>query len=529
MKILFYNGKVLTQDEKNPLADAVYIQGNKIKFVGKIAEIKEKIPSSVVEINLNGKILLPGFIDTHTHFTHYAFSKVKIDLSNCYSMMAVKQKVIEFKKNLKKEMSWISGFGWDKNLWDTDNGFDKYFLDKIFPEIPVSLSNKDRHSFLCNSKALARMGITAQTKLPQGSSLGFFPDGSLNGFLYERAWLLIDEAKPSLSRELQERLLKQTIKGAHKLGLTGIHSMEEENAYKLFKSLNQKNQLKLRICWHFPLEMLDEMINKGVKSYTGDDWLTIGGLKLFMDGALGSQTAYMYHAYKNDPENYGYLVYEEEEFYELLVKAGKHEISTLTHSIGDRSNSIVIDAILRARKSPELQKKNLFHRIEHLQCILPEDQKRIARENIYTALQPIHLSLDIKSIGKYLGEFGMNSYPFRSLFDYGATFGFGSDVPVESNNPFLGIYSAIERKYRNNPKNPSWRPDQKITPGQAIRAYTIQAAKGSLQENKFGSITPGKLADMIVIDDYTKYDSSFWLSAKPFLTIVNGEIVYNRI
>ncbi|MBC8526372.1 MAG: amidohydrolase [Candidatus Cloacimonetes bacterium] len=527
MNILFYNGKVLTQDVSQPLANTVYVKENKIEYVGNRSNQDLEIEKDTITIDLKGKVLLPGFIDTHTHFVNYALSKAKIDLSETKSMNELRQKLLDFKQTIRPDIKWISGVGWNKNVWSDCRGFNRYFIDDIFPDTPVSLANKDRHTFLCNSKALEKMGIYKNSENPAGGKIGFFPDGTPDGFLYEHAWKLIDNVRPELPIAIQEKLLKEAIVEAHSFGLTGIHSMEHESAYKLFKNFKKKNELKLRICWHFPLELIDKMIVNGIKSYSGDDWFRYGGVKLFMDGSLGSQTAYMFHPYLNSKDNYGILIRSEDEFYKLIVKAGRNGISTSTHSIGDRCNNIVINAIFRANRNSELAEKNLMHRIEHLQCIIPSDQKRVADEGIYCAMQPIHISMDIEVIDRYLGEYGKHSYNFHSLLNYGANIGFGSDTPIETHNPFLGIYSAIERKYQNNPDNPSWLPEQKITTDEVIKAYTIGAARGSRSEDRIGSITKGKLADLLVIDDYTSQDSTFWLKARPYMTILDGKIVHN--
>ncbi|MEA3475098.1 MAG: amidohydrolase [Candidatus Cloacimonadota bacterium] len=529
MNILFYNGKVLTQDVSQPFADTVYIKGNKIEYVGNKSNQNFKIAKDTITIDLKGKILLSGFIDTHTHFVNYALSKDRVDLSETKSMDDVRQKLLEFKQIITPDIKWISGIGWNQNIWPDSKGFNRYFIDDIFPDIPVFLANKDRHSFLCNSEALEKMGINKNSENPAGGKIGFFPDGTPDGFLYENAWKLIDNIRPELPFEIQEKLLKEAISEAYSLGLTGIHSMEGERAYKLFSSLLNKDELKMRVCWHFPLELLDEMIANGIKSYTGDDWLKFGGVKLFMDGSLGSQTAYMFHPYLKSKDNYGILIRSEDDFYDLIVKAGRNGISTSTHSIGDRSNNIVINAIIKANRNQGLADKKLLHRIEHCQCIIPSDQKRVADKKIFCSMQPIHISLDAKIAEKYWGKYERNSYPFRSLLDYGAKIGFGSDVPIETHNPFLGIYSAIERKYQNNPDNPTWMPEQKITIEEAIKAYTLWAAYSSKNDDKIGSITKGKLADLIVIDDYTKHDSSFWINARPYMTVIDGEIVYNNL
>ena len=524
MNILLFNGKIFTQDEKNPLANSLYIEGNKIKKVGNFAEIKTDIKPQTEKINLNGKVVLPGFIDTHTHFIKYALSKENIDFSNAKNLAEVEQKLIDYRKKNRSKSDWIIGFGWNKNLWNETKNFNKYFLDKIFPHNPVYLSSKDGHTFLCNSKALKIAGISKDTKSSEGCEIGFFKDGSPNGFLYENAWKLIHKVRKKLPFEKQKKLLKSAISEAHSLGLTGIHNMGNENADKLFSSLQNENELKLRICWHFPLELLDEMIENGVKSYSGDEWIKIGGVKLFIDGSIGSQSAYMFHQY-TDSKNYGYLVRSEEGFYKIVEKATRSGIATSTHAIGDRGVNIVINSIEKVNK---LLGEKLFHRIEHLQCVTSEDQKRVAKEGIYCAMQPIHISLDVKISEKYLGKYAKNSYPFRSLLNYGAKIGFGSDVPIENHNPFLGIYSALERKYQNNPDNQSWISEQKISVEEAIKSYTIFAALGSQSSDKIGSICSGKLADIIIIDDFTNEDNSFWLNAKPYVTIVDGEIVFSR-
>ena len=529
MNILFYNGKVLTQDVSQPFADTVYVKGNKIEYVGNKSNQDVEIEKDTITIDLKGKILLPGFIDTHTHFVNYALSKAKIDLSETKSMDELRQKLLDFKQTITSDVKWISGTGWNKNVWSDCRGFNRYFIDDIFPDIPVSLANKDRHTFLCNSKALEIIGITKNTPDPDEGKIGFFPDGTPDGFLYENAWKLIDKVRPKLPFEIQEKLLKEAITEAYSFGLTGIHSMERRNAYNLLKTLQDKNELNIRVCWHFPLELLDEMIDNGIQSYSGDDWFRYGGVKLFMDGSLGSQTAYMFHPYLNSKDNYGILIRSEDEFYHLIVKAGRNGISTSTHSIGDRSNNIVINAIIKANRNQELADKKLLHRIEHCQCIIPSDQKRMVDEGVYCAMQPVHISFDAEITDKYWGRYGRYSYPFNSLLECGALIGFGSDTPVETHNPFLGIYSAIERKYQNNPKKPSWLPEQKITVDQAIKAYTIWAAYGSKSTDKLGSISSGKYADLIVIDDYTKEDTSFWLKAKPYLTVLDGKIVYNHL
>ncbi|HEX37778.1 MAG TPA: amidohydrolase [Candidatus Cloacimonetes bacterium] len=529
MKILLYNAKVLTQDHNVPVADTIYIIDNTIRFVGWNDEFNETLFDNILKIDLKGKIVLPGFIDCHTHFINYAFSKRSIDLTNADTPDEITKRLTHFIIEHPDSNKWIHGIGWDKNLWEDPSFFNKDFLDKIIPNIPVSLSSKDLHSFLCNSKALQLMNITSKTPDPPEGSIGRDSNGSINGFLYEKAWKFIDEVRPNPVFNEQLSLVKNAINEAHHFGLTGINSMEGKDALKIFSYLKNNNQLKLRTCWHFRSDLLEEMIDQGVESYTGDEWFKFGGLKLFMDGSIGSHTAYMFNPYFGDSENYGILFHTEDELHDIVLHAAQHNISPTIHAIGDKANHLVISSIIKVKNHPEILDKDLLYRIEHVQCCTPQDQKRIAVEGIYCSMQPIHISLDVKTTERLLGKYGKNSYPVKSLLDKGAIIGFGSDVPVETHNPFMGIYSALERKYHCNPNENSWIPEQKITVQEAIKAYTINAAKGMRNDDYLGSITPGKHADLIVIDDFENEPNEFWLEAKPYMTIVGGEIVVNNL
>ena len=523
MPTLFYNAKIFTGRKFLAASDAVYVENDKIKFVGTEKEIRPKIGSDIKEINLKQKILLPGFIDTHTHFVQYALSKSEIDLSEANNLSEVKQILLE---NTKKNSKWISAKELNFNQIEDINQLDRKFLDRIFPNKPISISSKDLHSFICNSKALEKMNLN-ESVLPEGSTVGRYPDGSPNGILEERSWLLIEKVKPKLSNLLKEQLVDETMQCAHKFGLTGIHIMEEKSSFELLKNMQKKGKFKLRVCWHFPLDILDEIIEIGVKSYSGDKWMKIGGVKIFMDGSLGSETAYMFQPYKTDRNNYGYLARSFAEYYQLILKAAGKGISPTTHSIGDRCNQIVVDAIIKLMQVKAIQTENIFPRIEHFQIARPEEQNKVAKHKIYCAVQPAHISLDAKATEKKVGKYGRNSYPFRSLLNKGAILGFGSDVPVETINPLTGIYSAVNRKYQNNPQNKSWIPREKISIIEALKAYTLDAALGSQEQNIKGSIEVGKLADLIVLQDFTKKKAEFWLEARSLLTMIDGKIVHN--
>ena len=511
-------------NSSDEIAEAVLIYENKLEKIGSKKDIltflNENNIQDYEEIDLQGKVLLPGMIDTHTHFFELAKTKIAVDLSPAKSLDDVKKILMKFKMTMPKNLEWVGGSGWNKNIYPSLQGFDKYFLDEVFPDIPVSLESKDFHSKWCNSLALAKAGITKDTLDPIGGIIGRFENGEPNGFTHEKAWELIDKVVPPYPLELALKAINLTIQDCYAIGLTGVHVMETEDKFDYYQQVIESGT-KFRFCWHFPNAILDKMIAKEITSYSGTESLKIGGQKIFMDGALGSQTALMYEAYKGT-DNYGTSIYSEDELEAMITKGAKHKISSSIHAIGDKCCHQVISAIAKCRKIDT----TLRHRIEHLQCVRPSDYQAIRDNNIYIALQPIHLRYDIDSIQKYTPSAANYTYSFKDLLDNRISCGFGSDAPVEIINPFQGIYSAIMRKSMNDPTKPSWRPDQKITTLEAIKAYTVWAAKASASEHIRGQIVEGYLADLILIDDFSKSTPEFWLSAKSLLTIIDGEIVY---
>ncbi|MCD4651302.1 MAG: amidohydrolase [Candidatus Cloacimonetes bacterium] len=518
---LFHNGEIITL-EPDVSPDALLTGGNTILATGSLQDMKKLAPPGTELINLRGNVLLPAFTDTHTHFFEYAHKPYEIDLWQTTSLKDVEAVLQNYKKKMSEDIAWIGGNGWDLNLYPDSNNFNKHFIDIVFPDIPVAIKSKDLHSLLLNTAALRESGIDASTPQPPGGSIGLFPDGSPNGFLYESALLLARKQITDLSEFLQRKALRQAIRYAHRVGLAAIHIMEDVESYQALKKL-QKNGNKLRVCWHFPSKVLNEMIAQGITSYTGSEMMKIGGVKLFMDGSIGSHTAYMYDPYPGSYNYCGRLILTPRKLYETIHKAAISGIASSIHAIGDRCCHIVAQTI--ARVNYETGSK-LPHRIEHLQCVRPEDLDIIQQNGIYAALQPVHIKTDVYTIKKNWPTVEQFTYPFREMLNRKLALGFGSDAPVETLNPFAGIYAALERKYDNNPDEPSWMPSQKLTIMEALHGYTLGAARGSCSEHIRGSLKAGKLADMIVIENFRNQPNEFWLKAESLLTMVDGEIVY---
>ncbi len=481
MSYLFFGGKIMRPEQRT--YEALLVNEDRIQNIGTYRDLNALTDSKTVKIDLKGKILLPGFIDTHTHFYEYAKKKYQIDLSPAKSVRDIEIILHSFKNNLKGTMNWIGGSGWNKNIYPDAELLNKQLLDKYFPDIPVALESKDFHSKLCNSAALAKACIDAKTPDPAGGKIGRFSNGEPDGFTYEKAWELIDKVAVPLSSEMQEKAVKAGVEDAWRFGLTGIHCMENKHKWNLYKKVNSQNKI-MRFYWHFPSDDLDEMLEAGIKSYTGDDWLKICGMKIFMDGSLGSQSAYMYEPYPGTDSN-GMVIYSEDTLYQMVFKAARAGISSSIHAIGDKCVNLVIRVLDRVNKETGTK---LPHRIEHLQCIQPSDYPMLKDNEILCALQPVHIGWDVNTIKKYWSRVENQTYPFRDLLKLGIKPGFGSDAPVETLNPFIGIYAALERRIENNPLKDQWTPNQCLKLNESLKGYTIWAAGLSLSEQTLGSL-----------------------------------------
>ncbi len=523
MEYILFNAKVMTMNREMNIHDSILISNDKIICSGSyencLSSAEDK--SSLVKFDLNGKLVLPGLIDTHTHFYQLAKLQYEVNLSGCYSLKDTVNYLRKYRKNMNPQIEWINGSGWNTNLDKTR--WNRYTLDEIFPDIPVSIKSWDLHTKICNSEALNRAGINEDFEYKGKGKIGRFYDGTPDGFLYEEAWDLINDVMIPLPEKLMKKAIKSTIHECWKLGLTGVHFMEGETQAELLRKISDSGT-QFRFFWHFPESCLNDFIDQGIESYTGTDMYKICGLKLYADGSVGSRSAYMSNPYSDG--SYGFLTWNEEKLKAIILKAANYGISSTVHAIGDKCNTIVIKALTEAMDKTELNK--LF-RVEHAQFIQTSDINKLSDYNIYTAMQPIHMKYDITNIHKFLPSSESLAYRIRDIVESGIKVGFGSDTPVAEINPFHCIYSAISRKAGNRPDEQTWFPDQVITPIEALKAFTIDAAYGSMSSETLGSLEPGKYADLIVIDDFEDKPDEFWLDVKSQLTMVNGKIVYNEL
>lgn len=524
MNYIFTNALIFTMDAPGAsVYGSLLVTGEKIAMLGTLQDCQAQARSKAEIIDLGGRVLLPAFTDCHTHFTDYAKKRFSIDLAGCVTIDDIIARIEAFRATHPVLPDWILGCGWDKNSLDQPQLLTAGFLDMYFPETPVALFSKDYHSRWCNGAALRLAGINSASADPPDGKIWRGKDSAPTGIVSESASDLISRFITQPSSDQLKNAVQASLPMLHSHGLAALNSMENQTDADLLDAFVHAEKA-LRICRHFPLAELDSKIAEGQFSYTGDEWFKTGGVKIFADGSLGSQTAATFHDYPGSKGNRGILRHDEEELFALAAKAGKAGISCVVHAIGDRAVHTVVSALLRQRR--ENGREPLLQRIEHVQAIVPEDIPLLKKSGAYCSLQPVHLANDVPLIEKYWRPIRDHAYCFRSLREQNIPFGFGSDAPIESINPFLGIYSAAERKPSLDPHQPTWLPFQRLTLWDALYAYTLGAAAGSDSQHLTGSLTPGKLADLIVLENFTNLPPDYWLSARSLLTVVGGKIVY---
>ncbi len=520
---LFYNAKIHTLDDRNPYCTALFVHNGRIVYCGSERDIQ--LPDRLVEkYDLQGLHIYPGFIDCHTHVASVALSKERVRLDNCQSLSTALDKIRLHVRNIKTG-TWILGNGWNVNIW-SDGKPDKSHLDRITSDHPVALYNKDGHTQWLNSKALELCQFGPESINPPGGKLGRDKNGELNGLVYEKACDIVNNYSENISYDQLNKCMQLFYPDLYSRGITGVHSCESLEIWFLFQQLLKNDSLKIRICMHPPVENADKLIGSGLSSAFGNEWLRLGGLKYFVDGSLGSQTAEMFEAYQGLSQAGIEVLSEKDLSRQVLFYAEKGWSATI-HAIGDRANHKTLNALEKAHRLK--QKKALRHRIEHAQILVDKDLPRFAALDVMVSMQPMHIADDVKLADQYLGDRSQNAYRVGSLIRSGTRVVFGSDMPIADFDPLKGILAATTRKYLLDKNQPSWNKDECISASQALRAYTKDAAFASYEENIKGTLSPGKLADFFGLTiDLEKADEDLLREAKVNLTVLAGDIVFRH-
>lgn len=497
--------RIYTGDVGYPWARALAVVDGKIAALDAEAEAWGATPGVVVDDiaqdDPRSALVIPSFTDAHIHAMWYALSLRELNLRDL-SRTALLEQVAARARELSPG-TWIVGRGWDQTLWDDSRFPTAAELDRVAPQHPVALIAKNAHAWVVNTAALRAAHITGDTPDPLHGKLGRNTDGSPDGMLFENATRLVREVIPPAT--LDEIVDALDVAQGHllALGITGFHDVDGVPAFAAFQELHRRQRLRMRVVKYTRLESFDAVLDAGLRSGYGDDWLRFGGLKLFADGALGSRTGAMFAPYEGEPENLGLLTLEPEQLLAVAQRAAAAGIALAIHAIGDRANALVVDALEAVRDvDAKLRGHTLRHRIEHVQLMRPEDRRRMGRAGFVASMQPIHAIHDMAMADRYLGlQRAAYAYAWRSVAEAGSVLAFGSDAPIEIFDPFIGLYAAVTRRREDGSPGPEgWYPEQRLTLPEALRAYTWGAAYAAGLESRMGLLMPGYHADLAVLD-----------------------------
>ncbi len=519
------NGKVYTMEARHPQAEAVAVYGSRILAVGSMRDVERFVGDATTVIDLQGRTVIPGLIDCHVHFVAYALRVQEVNLDGAASLQeALAQVAAQVATVTPGE--WIVGGGWDKNRWPPDSSLSKAALDGVAASHPVALASKDGHTLWVNSRALSLAAITQSTPHPPGGVIERDAEtGDATGVLKETAMDLVRAVIPAPTVEEVVAAVLPAIWTAHTLGVTSIHVPEGRTAFHAFQRLWARGDLRLRVNMLLPMESLDAATEVGVMTGFGDERLRVGGVKVFADGALGSQTAAMLEPYEGAPGNRGILVMAREELRGVLATAATHGLGVAVHAIGDRANRLTLDVIEDVEAT--MGGRATRWRIEHAQHVAPRDRRRFQQLGVIASVQPSHIALDMDVAEQYLGRRSYEAYPLRSLRDQGVMLAFGSDAPVMPMNPLLGLYTAVTRKRVTGQPPGGWHPEERIPVEDAVRAYTLDAAYASGEERIKGSIAVGKLADLVVLShNIFEAPEEVLRDTRVAMTVFDGAVVY---
>jgi predicted amidohydrolase YtcJ len=465
-------------------------------------------------LELADALITPGLVDGHTHLAMWALNRRRVELAG----LLTREDVIARVAGACPVEGWVTGQGWDANGWSSPPH--RLALDRV-QKGPVYLDSLDVHAAWLNTAALATVGITRDTPDPFGGRIVRDANGDATGVLLERAVELAAPYLPEPPAVVLDDALRDAQAEAHRFGITGIHDLESMAVLDAFGRLDASGDLKLRVLFHPPVAALPSLIADGVRSGHGSEWLTLGGVKMFLDGSLGSRTAWMLEPYAGTRDR-GMPITGEKEARDAVTSAAAAGIASTVHAIGDAAVRRALELLSAV---PQL---SIPHRIEHFQCVHPLDLERVPKTGIVLSMQPAHLLTDIDLVERYWGDRGRGAYAFRSLLQRGARLVFGSDVPVASLDPRAGIHAALERKGFKGAPAGGWRLEEKIGFPEAIAGYTVGAGRAAGVGHRRGVLAPGFDADLVAwaVDPAAERgDGEAFRQGHAVLTIVGGETV----
>lgn len=544
--LILLHGKIWTGEpsasrEKTPAyAQALAMLQGRILAVGDDQQIRAYAGPGTQVVDLQGRLVVPGFIDSHVHFLDGGFQLLAIELKSVHSEEEFTRRITEKVKTLPPGR-WLQGGDWDEEAWPSARLPTRWLIDSVTPDNPVLISRYDGHSALANSRALQMAGVTKETLDPPGGVIVRDPrTGEPTGVLKEAAQGLVARFVPRPSEAEMEEALRAALKEAARVGVTSVQNITVDSdspngsftgEIRLLRRAEQEGWLTCRMYEIVPGRHWQKLAEAGVSHGFGSEFLKLGAVKAFADGSLGSRTAWMFEPFDDDPGNRGLptdLLNPPAKMEALARGAEEAQIQLCVHAIGDRAISTMLDIYSRlGRGNPA----RLRLRIEHAQHVRPADFARFGKLGVIASMQPYHCIDDGRWAEKRIGHVRAgSSYAWRSMLEAGVSLAFGSDWPVAPLDPLLGIYAAVTRATPDGAHPGGWIPEQRLAVEEAVRGYTQGAAYAAFEEQEKGTIAPGKLADVVVLsDNLFSLPPEKIQDARVVLTILGGKVVYRKM
>lgn len=528
--LVILNANIHTMDPSHPTAEAIALCGNRIAALGTTAEIRAFAGSGTRVIDAAGRLVLPGFNDSHVHFLSGGFSLSNVDLRDAKSPTEMAARLAQFAMKTPKGR-WIVGGEWDHEKWPGAPLPTRQMIDAATPDHPVFVNRLDGHMALANSLALKLAGITRDTKDVPGGLIVRDDQGEPTGVLKDAAEDLVERAIPPKTFEEKHAAGRAATDHAASMGVTSITDMSAGEDVGAYQYMLEKGELKTRIYAIRSIVSWEVLGKAGVRAAFGSDMLRIGGLKGFADGSLGSTTAFFFEPYNDAPKTRG-LLFDQMLPEGIMLKrvqgADAAGLQVMIHAIGDEANYRILE-IYKSVTASNGKRDHRF-RIEHAQHLRASEIPRFGAEKVIASMQPYHAADDGRWCEKRIGaERTKGTYAFRTLLDTGAVLAFGSDWTVAPLNPLEGIKAAVTRQTLDGKHPHGWIPEQRISVDEAVRAYTVGSAFAEFADTVKGSLKTGMLADLVMLDrDIYSIESSQIDQTRVLTTIMDGKVVFER-
>jgi predicted amidohydrolase YtcJ len=533
--LVLVGGKIWTGAKPRPEAEAIAVWHGRILLVGTDADLRGLIGPGTRVIELHGRRVVPGFNDSHVHLLFGGIALSQVALKDAADEAEFGRRLREFDAKLPRDR-WITGGNWDHDRTFAGNLPTATLVDRYVRDRPVFIRRYDGHMALANSRALQLAGITAATHDLPGGVIVRLEDGKTpSGVLRDNTMTLVDRVLPPPSEAEASEAVQAALAEARSVGVTSLQDMDGGDApgrrhvLHVLQRLLHSGELTARVDLRRPLVLASELTNAGFEAGFGGDWLTVGGVKGFMDGSLGSSTAKMFEPYLNEPGSTGVFVTPRGRMLDMVGQADRGGLSIAIHAIGDQANAEMLD--IYAEVSKQNGPRDRRFRIEHAQHLRPVDYARFRELGVIASMQPYHVIDDGRwAEGRIGSPRCASSYAYRSLIDSGARLAFGTDWPVAPLDPLAGVDAAVNRRTLGTKGGPGWFPEQKITVAEALETYTLGSAYASFQDKDRGTLEIGKLADLAVLsrDILAASERDRIAETQVELTIVGGKVVFER-